>query len=109
MSGDIAFEARIHRSVINYLFETPLSHDMQVEELILTGLTLLPPSRILGSPDGGYVHRGAVLKCSRLRICDKQLKMKSPHYPICIKSIIFELCDKLCRRLDVSFVFKLKG
>ena len=32
LSGDIAFEARIHRSVINYLFETPLSHDMQVKE-----------------------------------------------------------------------------
>lgn len=32
LSGDIAFEARINRSVINYLFETPLSHDMQVKE-----------------------------------------------------------------------------
>jgi len=94
LSGDIAFEARIHRSVINYLFETPLSHDMQVKETNTDWLDLTA-TVILGSSDGGYVHKGAVLKCSRLRICDKQLKMKSPHYPICIKSIIFELCDKL--------------
>ncbi|MBU2979348.1 WYL domain-containing transcriptional regulator [Alteromonas sp. C1M14] len=32
LSDDIAFKARIHRSVINYLFETPLSDDMQVEK-----------------------------------------------------------------------------